>query len=105
MNFRKFQADKLFDGYNLLGDQHILVTDVMGKIQDIISKNDAGDNIQVFNGILTPGFINSHCHLELSHLKNVILPHTGLIEFLCTVVTKRNFDPEIIQEEIIKAEN
>ena len=105
MNFRKFQADKLFDGYNLLGDQHILVTDVTGKIQDIISKNDAGDNIQVFNGILTPGFINSHCHLELSHLKNVILPHTGLIEFLCTVVTKRNFDPEIIQEEIIKAEN
>ena len=105
MNFRKFQADKLFDGYNLLGDQHILVTDVTGKIQDIISKNDAGDNIQVFNGILTPGFINSHCHLELSHLKNVILPHTGLIEFLCTVVTKRNFDPEIIQEEIIKAEH
>jgi cytosine/adenosine deaminase-related metal-dependent hydrolase len=28
----------------------------------------------------------------------------GLIEFLCSVVTKRDFDPEIIQQEIIKAE-
>ena len=72
MNFRKFRADKLFDGYNLLGDQHILVADEKGEILDIISKNDASDNVQVFNGILTPGFINSHCHLELSHLKNKI---------------------------------
>ena len=90
MDFMKFQADKLFDGYNLLDGQHILVTDETGKVQDIISKKEAGENIQVFNGILTPGFVNSHCHLELSHLKNVIPPHTGLIEFLCSVVTKRD---------------
>ena len=93
MNYRKFRADKLFDGYNLLGDQHILVADEKGEILDIISKNEASDNVQVFNGILTPGFINSHCHLELSHLKNVIEPHTGLIEFLCSVVTKREASP------------
>lgn len=34
----------------------------------------------------------------------MIPPHTGLIEFLCSVVTKRDFDPEIIQQEIINAE-
>jgi cytosine/adenosine deaminase-related metal-dependent hydrolase len=34
----------------------------------------------------------------------VIPPHTGLIDFLCSVVTKRDFSPGIIQEEIIKAE-
>ena len=34
----------------------------------------------------------------------MIPPGTGLIEFLCSVVTKRNFDPQLIQEEIIKAE-
>jgi cytosine/adenosine deaminase-related metal-dependent hydrolase len=34
----------------------------------------------------------------------VIPPHTGLIEFLCSVVTKRGFSQEIIQEEILKAE-
>ncbi len=34
----------------------------------------------------------------------MIPPGTGLIEFLCSVVTKRNFDPQLIQEEIVKAE-
>jgi cytosine/adenosine deaminase-related metal-dependent hydrolase len=58
----------------------------------------------MFAGTLIPGFINAHCHLELSHLKDVITPHTGLIEFLCSVVTKRGFDPAIIQEKIQQAE-
>ena len=53
---------------------------------------------------ISPGFVNCHCHLELSHLKNVIPPNTGLIDFLCSVVTKRDFPQEVIQEEIIKAE-
>ncbi len=47
--------------------------------------DEAGDDIQQFSGILSPGFINCHCHLELSHLKNVIPPHTGLIDFLCSM--------------------
>jgi cytosine/adenosine deaminase-related metal-dependent hydrolase len=104
MGFEKFKADKLFDGYRFLEDDKVLVTGEEGVIEDIISVSDAGDDVQSFDGILTPGLINCHCHLELSHLKNVIPPHTGLVEFLCSVVTKRDFDPEIIQQEIIKAE-
>ncbi len=104
MNYQKFQADQLFTGYELLNNNHVLVTDQAGTIKEIVLESDAGDNIQKRNGILSPGFINCHCHLELSHLKNVIPPHTGLIEFLCSVVTKRNFDPQVISEEIVKAE-
>jgi aminodeoxyfutalosine deaminase len=104
MVLKKFKADKLFDGYRFLEDNKVLITDKDGVIQDIVAENEAGDDIQHFSGILSPGFINCHCHLELSHLKNVIPPHTGLIGFLCSVVTKRDFDPEIIQQEIIKAE-
>lgn len=104
MDYLKFKADKIFDGYRFLDDDKVLITDKEGVVQDIVSVNDAGDDTQYFTGILSPGFINCHCHLELSHLKNVIPPHTGLIEFLCSVVTKRDFDPEIIQQEIIKAE-
>ncbi len=104
MAHKKFQSDQLFTGYKLLDANHVLITDEEGTIEDILLEPDAGDDIQKLHGILSPGFINCHCHLELSHLKNVIPPHTGLIEFLCSVVTKRNFDPEVISEEIVKAE-
>ncbi|MFI5186904.1 MAG: amidohydrolase family protein [Chitinophagales bacterium] len=104
MAYKKFQSDQLFTGYELLDSNYVLVTDEEGKIEDFVMEPDAGDDIQKFKGILSPGFVNCHCHLELSHLKNVIPPGTGLIEFLCSVVTKRNFDPQLIQEEMIKAE-
>jgi len=104
MAYKKFQSEQLFTGYELLDRDQILITDQEGKIEGIVPAADAGDGIQHVDGILSPGFINCHCHLELSHLKNVIPPGTGLIEFLCSVVTKRNFDPQLIQEEIVKAE-
>jgi aminodeoxyfutalosine deaminase len=104
MAFRKFSATQLFDGYNFYNNNHVLITDEKGKIENIISDTEAGDDIQVMQGILTPGLINCHCHLELSHLKDVIPPHTGLIEFLCSVVTKRDFARQIIMEAIQKGE-
>jgi aminodeoxyfutalosine deaminase len=104
MAYLKFRADQLFNGYHLLDNQQVLITDEKGVIETIVEAEEAGDDVQQFSGILSPGFINCHCHLELSHLKNVIPPHTGLIDFLCSVVTKRGFAAEIIQQEIIKAE-
>lgn len=104
MGYRKFKADKLFDGHRFLEEDKVLITDDDGRIEAIVPAADAGDDIQQFEGIISPGLINCHCHLELSHLKNVIPPHTGLIEFLCSVVTKRDFSPDIIQQEIVNAE-
>ncbi len=104
MAFKKYRAAQLFDGQRLLNDQHVLVTLEDGTIEGIIPLAEAGADVQYHEGILTPGLINCHCHLELSHLKDVIPPHTGLIEFLCSVVTKRGFDPAIIQQRIREAE-
>jgi cytosine/adenosine deaminase-related metal-dependent hydrolase len=103
MAHRKFSATQLFNGYQLLQDQ-VLITTETGTVQDVAPLSAAGSDITFFDGILSPGLINCHCHVELSHLKNVIPPHTGLIEFLCSVVTKRDFPPELIQQEIAKAE-
>jgi len=104
MGYYKFKADKLFDGHRFLEQNKVLITDEEGKVEAIVPAEEAGDDVQQLEGILTPGLINCHCHLELSHLKNVIPPQTGLVEFLCSVVTKRDFSPEIIQQEIVKAE-
>ncbi|HEV7783222.1 MAG TPA: amidohydrolase family protein [Chitinophagaceae bacterium] len=104
MGLQKFRADQLFDGYRFRDKGSVLIIDEKGAFEAIVPAMEAGDDIQQLKGILSPGFINCHCHLELSHLKNVIPPHTGLIEFLCSVVTKRDFSPAIIQEKIIAAE-
>lgn len=104
MRFIKWKAGRLFDGKRFREDNSVLVTAADGTIEAVIPAADAGEDINELPGILMPGLINCHCHLELSHLKNVIPPHTGLIDFLCAVVTKRDFSPAIIQQEIIKAE-
>jgi cytosine/adenosine deaminase-related metal-dependent hydrolase len=104
MNYRKFQADKIFNGHEFLDPSHVLVTNESGKIVEIVAAMDAGEEVERLKGILTPGLINAHCHLELSHLKDVIPPHTGLIPFLLDVVGKRDFPMEIILDKIEKAE-
>lgn len=45
--------------------------------------------IEFYNGILCPGFVNAHCHLELSHLLHRIEPHCGLHRFVGQVVKNR----------------
>jgi len=103
MAFSKFRATQLFDGYKLLNNGEVLITKPDGEIISIVDGDEAGEDIEELEGILVPGLINCHCHLELSHLKNVIPPHTGLVEFLCSVVTKRGFAAELVQQEIEKA--
>ena len=45
-----------------------------GEIINIFKDRDGfyKDKIEFYEGILAPGFINAHCHLELSHLHKVI---------------------------------
>jgi cytosine/adenosine deaminase-related metal-dependent hydrolase len=104
MNYRKFQADKIFTGFEFLDPGHVLIMDQDGKVMEVVAEMDAGEGIERYKGILCPGFINAHCHLELSHLKNAIPPHTGLIPFLLDVVGKRENDEALILDSIEKAE-
>ena len=93
----------MFNGHEFLEDT-VLITDDNGTVENIVSMDDAGDDVNILTGILSPGFINCHCHLELSHLKNVIPPHTGLIDFLVSVVQKRGFEQPIVLAAIERAE-
>jgi cytosine/adenosine deaminase-related metal-dependent hydrolase len=104
MAHRKFKAEKLFDGYRFVQDK-VLITDEQGTIEDIVNTNEAGDNIETFSGILSPGFINCHCHLELSHMRGRIPEKTGLVDFVLAVVQQRHFPEEEILQSIEKAES
>lgn len=83
----------------------VLITGTDGTIIDIVALADAGEEIEYFNDILCPGFINAHCHLELSHMKGLIAEHTGLVDFVLQVVTQRHFPEDEILAAIEKAEN
>jgi len=52
--------------------------------------------VEFHNGIIIPGFVNCHCHLELSHLKGAIPKHTGLAGFLIQLQDIRKSDQESI---------
>lgn len=104
MQYRKLQADKFFNGFEWIKEGSVLILDEKGFIEEIISAGNAGDDIEKLDGILMPGLINCHCHLELSHLKNLVPQHTGLVDFLLTVIKKRNFDKEEILAAIVAAE-
>lgn len=102
--YRKFSADYIFDGYRLL--QHrALVTDTEGQVVDLVPDDVAGEDVERFSGILSPGFINAHCHLELSHMRGMIPKGTGLAEFALQVVLHRHADEVTIGSAIDRAEN
>ncbi len=75
-----------------------------GFVLDIIHEEDAGDEIEYFPGIISPGFINCHCHLELSHLKGIIETGTGLVNFVSNVMKGRTASENDIISAISAAE-
>ena len=90
MTYRKFKADYLFTGKELADPDSVLITTTDGVVQDIVPTAAAGPDIAYFPGLLTPGFVNCHCHLELSHMQGVIPEGSGLVDFLSAVIRFRN---------------
>jgi cytosine/adenosine deaminase-related metal-dependent hydrolase len=103
--YQKFKATQVFTGTQLVdGTNQVLITKADGTVDALVPISEAGDDVQQMEGILSPGFVNAHCHLELSHMKGMIPAHTGLQEFVKQIVALRQVDPEAIQAAIVNAE-
>lgn len=76
----------------------------------IISITDTGgdlketDSVEFYNGIIVPGFVNCHCHLELSHLKNKIGSRQGLGKFINQIRETRVASEEKIMASALSAD-
>jgi cytosine/adenosine deaminase-related metal-dependent hydrolase len=85
---KHFSAQYVYTNYGPPLLRPIIATDDDGTI---ISVTDTGGNLtesaglSFFNGIITPGLINCHCHIELSHFKGLVEPSTGLPEFIGSI--------------------
>jgi len=106
MTYRKFKADYLFLGDGMSDPDSVLITTDEGIVQAVVAGREAGDDVEVYSGVLSPGFVNCHCHLELSHMKGVIPEGTGLVDFLSTVIRQRAeaAPPEGVAEAIAAGE-
>ena len=103
---RIISANSIFTGINFLSQEMALVIDDFGLLKDIVKKTEIqSSEIEHYDGIIAPGFVNAHCHLELSHLFSQIDPKTGLIEFLKQVIAKRNnFNKKEQEDAAIEAD-
>ena len=62
------------------------------------------DKLEAFDGIICPGFVNAHCHLELSHLLGITEKGKGFLDFVAKVQQRNNFTKEEIQIAIENSE-
>ncbi len=104
---RKISAHLILDGRGNSFTKGILSIDATGTIIDIQETN--GDfhesaEVEFYSGILVPGFVNSHCHLELSHLQDATTEGTGFVNFIRQVTRNRNSPSEIIELAAEKAD-
>lgn len=94
MAMQKLQATRIHTGVQWAEGDLVLIASEDGTIIDLVPLSEAGDGVQVLEGVLCPGFVNAHCHLELSHLKGHIPPQTGMVNFLQQVMQLRRFRME-----------
>ena len=98
---QKLAADYVFPVSNAPVKDGVIVLDDDGKILEVSQQKDHDPaSLDKHIGALVPGFVNSHCHLELSHMKGKVNTGTGLLPFLVDVVTYRDFPMEVIRDAI-----
>src|ERR1700709_124190 len=105
---KSFKADYI---YPVCADpikNGIVNVDDAGKIISVIDPaltTEMPDSpVEQVSGIICPGFVNTHCHLELSHLKNKMTVGGGLINFIKEIQALRASDTVTIAEAAQKAD-
>jgi cytosine/adenosine deaminase-related metal-dependent hydrolase len=78
---------------------HFLEVDEAGTIIDIGPITSEIPDLQKLSGVLVPGFVNTHCHLELSMMRGKIPRGTGMTGFIFSIVSERFKYNEQEQEE------
>lgn len=100
---RFIKATRIFNGNHYLPAGTVLIIENDGAIHDLIVEPEIDPlKMEQIEGIITPGFINTHCHLELSHFKNVIPKHTGIVDFGLEVMKQRHHASVEIQLECMQ---
>lgn len=104
---KSFKADYVFPVYADPIKNGVVTVDDKGKIISVADHFEPGKQPQPehLSGIICPGFVNTHCHLELSHMKGKIAAKTGLVEFIKDIMKHRGADNELIADNAAEADS
>jgi cytosine/adenosine deaminase-related metal-dependent hydrolase len=106
-----FTADYIFPVSSPPVKKGVVVANEQGQIIEILSaekftKENFNEHTQhhSYRGIICPGFINAHCHLELSHLQGKFEKGKTLPGFIGQIVNGREAEKQVILDAMIRAE-
>jgi aminodeoxyfutalosine deaminase len=96
---KRFSGQYVFTNSGPALKRAVITTEEDGTIVDI--EDTGGDliekhSVEFHNGIIIPGFVNCHCHMELSHLKGTIDRFGGLDNFVAGIRNTREDNSERI---------
>jgi len=100
---RRISANYIFPVTNSPLKNGIIEVDDSGSILNIIDTQGhltESRNLEFYNGVIVPGFINAHCHLELSELKGKFNQGLTIPGFINLIIGYKN---NIDSEKVISA--
>lgn len=103
---RFLTADFIFNGEAFFQNA-LLVLSEDGSVSDFVPLPDKSqlETADKFSGTLSPGFVNAHCHLELSHMLGLVKPGRGFVSFATELIPHRNsIAPEAIVAKCVEAD-
>ena len=104
---KRFSAQYTITNSGQILKRAVITVDDNGRIIDIL---DTGGqltethSVEFFNGIIIPGFVNCHCHLELSGMKGIITSGEGMGTFIEKIRSKRDSFSETISASASRAD-
>lgn len=104
---RRISAQYLFTSAGKPLKRGVVTVDDKGVVTGVEDTGgDLNENAgtEFFNGIVIPGMVNCHAHLELSHMRGLIPAGGGLKAFVTSVRDTRAATPEAVIEAALQAD-
>lgn len=101
MGIRRITASTVYvgEGFEPVSNGYVEYDDSDGTI---VCVGQCPEGEHVDDGALVPGFVNAHCHVELSHLHRKFVKGTGMAGFIDQINALRDWAGRDRKQELVK---